>query len=196
MARPRTFDEDETLDRVVDLFWSQGYQATSLQDLIATTGLPKGSLYNAFGDKRALFDKALDRYCRGVESKMRSLLESAPDAVVVDSWLDFLSRDLRTDAHPRGCMAMQTGAELGPHDEEIRARLAEHRKCLFELLKGATERAQAASALRSDLTPAEIAEALWTFAAGLQTQNRRGLTPGEIRRQTQSIACLIGAKRA
>ena len=62
MARPREFDEGAVLDAAVLCFWKQGYEATSVRDLVAHTGITAASLYNAFGDKRALYEKALDHY--------------------------------------------------------------------------------------------------------------------------------------
>ena len=61
MARPREFDEGAVLDAAA-CFWKQGYEATSVRDLVAQTGITAASLYNAFGDKRALYQKALDHY--------------------------------------------------------------------------------------------------------------------------------------
>lgn len=62
MARPRAFDPDTALEDIMNLFWERGYEATSLQDIEAATGLNKQSLYRAFGDKRAMYLKALDLY--------------------------------------------------------------------------------------------------------------------------------------
>jgi TetR/AcrR family transcriptional repressor of nem operon len=62
MARPREFDEIAVLEAAVDCFWKRGYEATSIRDLAASTGLSAPSLYNAFGDKRTLYAKALERY--------------------------------------------------------------------------------------------------------------------------------------
>ena len=65
MARPREFDEGAVLDAAVLCFWAQGYEATSVKDLVEHTGITAASLYNAFGDKRAIYQKALDRYVEG-----------------------------------------------------------------------------------------------------------------------------------
>jgi TetR/AcrR family transcriptional repressor of nem operon len=62
MARPREFDEDAVLDAAVQCFWKQGYETTSVRDLVAQTGIAAASLYNAFGDKRSLYGRALDHY--------------------------------------------------------------------------------------------------------------------------------------
>ena len=75
MARPRTFDRDEVLDRAVQLFWTQGYERTSVQDLVDSMGIQRGSLYAAFGDKKHLFLEALDRYEQTFRGEMERLLD-------------------------------------------------------------------------------------------------------------------------
>ena len=65
MARPREFDEGVVLDAAVLCFWNRGYEATSVKDLVERTGITAASLYNAFGDKRAIYERALDRYVEG-----------------------------------------------------------------------------------------------------------------------------------
>src|ERR1700759_4129063 len=63
MARPRGFDEDEVLDRALSTFWEHGYEGTSIDELVAATGLGRASLYGAFGDKEQIFARAVERYC-------------------------------------------------------------------------------------------------------------------------------------
>ncbi len=62
MARPRQFDEEKVIESLMNVFWEKGYQATSMQDLVAASGLLKGSLYGAFGDKHAMYLAALKHY--------------------------------------------------------------------------------------------------------------------------------------
>jgi TetR/AcrR family transcriptional repressor of nem operon len=69
MARPKTFDENATLDAAIDCFWQRGYAATSMRDLTEAMGIGGPSLYNAYGGKRELFVRALERY---LDRSMRS----------------------------------------------------------------------------------------------------------------------------
>ncbi|MDQ1500994.1 MAG: TetR/AcrR family transcriptional regulator, transcriptional repressor for nem operon, partial [Actinomycetota bacterium] len=78
MARPRGFDERQVLQAARDEFWSCGYAATSIDDVAAATGLGKGSLYGAFGDKHALFLRVFDDYCTDTVNAVRGALEG-PD---------------------------------------------------------------------------------------------------------------------
>ena len=83
-GRPRTFDPDQVLEKAMQLFWSQGYETTSLQDLLLATGLSKSSLYESFGNQQSLFEAAFTRYFDRRAKQMRERLEQA------DSPLDFI----------------------------------------------------------------------------------------------------------
>src|SRR5210317_1187307 len=74
VGRPRGFDEAKVLDAAMEVFWRKGYESTSLADLLEATGLHKGSLYQAFGDKHTLFISALRRYLEGMRSRKNVLL--------------------------------------------------------------------------------------------------------------------------
>ena len=76
-GRPREFDTDDVLEAAMQCFWSNGYESTSLADLVAATGLHKGSLYQAFGDKHSLFIRSLKRYLSDVRAQKTAMLAAA-----------------------------------------------------------------------------------------------------------------------
>src|SRR5262244_3233124 len=98
MPRPRLFDEDEVLERAMRTFWAKGYRDTSVEDLVAVTGVRAGSLYNAFpGGKHALFLAALDRYSRlVVPVKLGELAEETAGVPEIRAYFDGLVADLTT----------------------------------------------------------------------------------------------------
>jgi TetR/AcrR family transcriptional regulator, transcriptional repressor for nem operon len=120
MARPRQFDEEAVRDAAIRCFWSRGYEATSIKDLIEETGITAASLYNAFGDKRALFRKALDHYiASGIDERIRRF-ESLPPREAIQAFLEeIVSRSL-TDREHKGCMVVNSALELAPHDTQFR----------------------------------------------------------------------------
>jgi TetR/AcrR family transcriptional repressor of nem operon len=124
MARPREFDEADVLDAAVACFWSRGYEATSVRDLIETTGLTGASLYNAFGDKRALFRAALDRYVETSIGERIRRCEALPPREAISAFFDeILSRSLKDRQH-KGCMLVNSALEIAPHDAEFRRIIA------------------------------------------------------------------------
>ena len=124
MARPREFDSDEVLARAVRLFWAKGYDGTSLDQLDRATGLNRGSLYNAFGDKRQLYLAALDHYGRNEIVAGVRLLESGGPAPVALAKLFFgVAKAVEAGAGRDGCLLCNAAVERAPHDPEVEARV-------------------------------------------------------------------------
>jgi TetR/AcrR family transcriptional regulator, transcriptional repressor for nem operon len=95
MARPREFEEETVLDAAMRCFWDRGYQATSVRDLVNKTGITGASLYNAFGDKRALYRKALDRYVdRSIADRLQRCAKLAPREAIGAFFAEILKRSL------------------------------------------------------------------------------------------------------
>jgi TetR/AcrR family transcriptional repressor of nem operon len=125
MARPREFDEGVVLDAAVLCFWSRGYEATSIKDLVETTGIAAASLYNAFGDKRAIYEKALDRYVDGsVAGRIRRCEALAPRQAIDAFFEEILQRSLG-DRGRKGCMLVNAALEVAPHDPAFRKIVSE-----------------------------------------------------------------------
>lgn len=174
IGRPRSFDEGETLDRVIALFWCRGFESTSYSDLEAATGLHRQSLRYAFGDKAELFRRALDRYARRKTSDILSALEEgdSPLAGVAEAF-----RIWARDAGANGCLVVNTLAEKGPSDLVAldTARLATSR--LHEGFEAAFRKAQSRGEIRSDVPPALLAAQAVAIGDGLMVHCRgRALT--------------------
>jgi TetR/AcrR family transcriptional repressor of nem operon len=119
MGRPYEFDREETLSKAMDLFWEKGYKATSIQDLVDKMGIKRGSIYNTFGDKHALFIAAVEYYAEEVTSKTIEVLES-PGSPLENIKLFFESIvNTPSDRKTRGCLISNTVVELAPHDEKV-----------------------------------------------------------------------------
>jgi TetR/AcrR family transcriptional repressor of nem operon len=119
MARPREFEERAVLAAAVRCFWARGYEATSVRDLVEETGLTAASLYNAFGDKRSLYRKALEYYVDdSVAARIGRCRELPPRDAIVGFFDDILARSLG-DPERKGCMLVNAALELAPHDAEF-----------------------------------------------------------------------------
>ena len=114
MARPRKFVEDQVIAAARDQFWTHGYGGTSLDDLVAVTGLGRGSLYGAIGDKHTIFMRALDEYSTStmaaVRAELRDSAQSAYDRLV--GHIRGMARANATDSKRRGCLTAKSAAEL------------------------------------------------------------------------------------
>lgn len=123
MARPREFDEDAVLDAAMRCFWVHGYEGTSVRHLIAATSLTGASLYNAFGDKRSLYEAALDRYIDGsVAERIRLCRSLAPFDAIHAFFADIVERSLADPDH-KGCMLVNAVLEVAPHDPGFRDKV-------------------------------------------------------------------------
>lgn len=124
MARPREFDEDAVLDVAIGCFWKRGYQATSIRDLIDETGITGASLYNAFGDKRALFGRVFDRYVEEtVAARIRRCERLPPREAISTFFAEVLKRSL-TDREHKGCMIVNSALDVAPHDPDFRITIS------------------------------------------------------------------------
>lgn len=124
MARPRAFDRDQVLDRAVEVFWSHGYDRTSVQDLVDSMGIQRGSLYAAFGDKHQLFLEALDRYEERFYQDMRELLAKADSAEEgIRGVFEAVLRDCACDDGTKGCFITNAAVALADSDPDTGARV-------------------------------------------------------------------------
>lgn len=137
-GRPREFDIDEALDKALRVFWTRGFSATSLSDLTEATGVGRTGLYAAFGDKEAIFLKALDLYMDIAYADCEAMLDAEPNArKAIENYLLFLARYFTTPGNPYSCMlinSVQEGTGLSAKIEEhvtkiyMRVQEAVHRR--------------------------------------------------------------------
>lgn len=136
MARPRSFDPDEVLDLARDVFWKNGFQGTSLDDITAATGLSKPSLYAAFGDKNALFLNILERYHARIVAHAERVINDGPSArEAIQRWLTGFVPRCSGVKGSRGCLSVNISAESVFAEKEIRSRVEAFNRRLEELLR-------------------------------------------------------------
>jgi TetR/AcrR family transcriptional repressor of nem operon len=125
MARPRGFEESAVLDAVTRAFWAGGYEGTSTRDIVGRTGLTQSSLYNAFGDKRAMFRQALDHYLANTLRERIARLERnpSPERAVAAFFWELLERSFADPLH-RGCLLVNSVLEIQREDAELAALVA------------------------------------------------------------------------
>ncbi|MFE2353632.1 TetR/AcrR family transcriptional regulator [Streptomyces parvulus] len=198
MARPRKFDEDRVIRAVCDEFWDKGYAATSLEDLLRVSGLGKGSLYGAFGDKRSLFLLVLRHYDDANLLSLRKRLESASrGADLVREFVLGPASDPTGAAARRGCLLANSNAELATSDPEVAAEARRSYDAITAILTEALERARREGDLAPDEDPAETARAALVAQLGLLTLGRTGMDIGILTAAAQSaLARLLRAPLA
>ena len=182
MARPCEFDRLEVLDKAMALFWRQGYEATSVQDLVDATGINRASMYNAFGDKHGLFVSAVDRYLETITSKRVALLETpgSPKAAIEAYFYDLLEFSLGPGRR-LGCLLTNSVVERAPRDSELDRKFATTLERLENRFLGLLERGQDLGEISSRRDPAALAHFLLGSLTGLRVLARGGADEDTLR---------------
>ena len=168
MARPRAFNEEEVIDKAVEVFWAKGYEATSMQDLIDAMGIQRGSLYGTFGGKQNLFLKSLKRYSVTVVKKLLEILESKPSAVEsIELFFSQLVEHLLTAGELRSCLVTNSAIERGLRDEETKQLVLQLLNALENGFYKTLLRAKENGELSTDLDLKMVANYLTSSMQGL-----------------------------
>ncbi|CAN5730003.1 TetR/AcrR family transcriptional regulator [soil metagenome] len=175
MPRPLTFDPDTVLDQVVQLFWEQGYRATSVQDLVTATGLNRSSLYHHFGGKDDLFAAALQHYVTHYSAERLAVLQqqgSVTEALraYFDDLVDFSSGV----GKGLGCLLTNTAAEVAPHDARTRATLADRFAEIRTVFENLLNRGQAEGEVTADKDTKALANFFLGTVQGVRVLARTG----------------------
>jgi TetR/AcrR family transcriptional repressor of nem operon len=170
VPRIREFDTDAAERAAMELFWEQGYEATSVDDLVARLGIGRGSLYAAFGSKHALYLKALDRYrCEQMGGALAALDDpAAPLKPTLRRFFAALVEDSLGEPPRRGCFMVNATTERAACDAAVAARVRENATALEQTLERAVRGAQARGEVPSDKNARALARFLVMAVQGLR----------------------------
>ncbi len=173
MARPRSFDDDEVVDRAMDAFWTNGYARTSPAQLAEATGVGKGSLYNAFGSKRQLFDRAFARYdTAGAAFAAEFLARPGSTKQRVGAFLRFLVDTDLDGPVRRGCLVVNTVVEFAGQDDAAVGAAHTAARHTIDVLAARLDQGRRDGDVRADLDPQAGAEFLMNTIAGLRIMTK------------------------
>lgn len=175
----------------MQLFWSRGYEAVSLADLLDATGLSKSSLYATFGSKHAMFLAAFDLYRASRKHDMDLVLSQPRGRDGIDAFFRMIVHDLRSPAQGSGCMSINQAVELAPHDPEVQRRVETDFALIETGLRAAVERGQADESIQTTRPPHELAQLLVLAFPGLQVMVRAGLDPARVDRTLEQLLSLL-----
>jgi AcrR family transcriptional regulator len=179
LGRPREFDPDEALEKAMHLFWSKGYEGTSLSDLTEALGINRPSLYATFGNKEELFRRACERYGERADHLEKACARpTAREAVET-----FLYGAADHMAHPEhaGCMLVTSCLAGSDESEGARRVLSEARRASVEHWRARFERARQEGELPPDTEPAALAHYVMAISHGMTVHARGGATREELR---------------
>jgi len=175
MNRARTFEPSTTLSQVVELFSSKGYSETSMEDIVQTTGVSRYGLYGTFGNKRELFEQALEQYAEGMgKQSFLRLLEPGASIDHIRSIFDDRVADMCCAEEHKGCLFIHTAMELAPQDEELRGVLQRLMKRMSKAFAIGLDSAKGRGEVAKDVDVDAAGELLTSTMFGLAVLGRTG----------------------
>jgi TetR/AcrR family transcriptional repressor of nem operon len=191
MVGVRQFDEQEMIATALDVFWRKGLHDATMQDLAAATGVQRGSLYNAYGDKEAIFQRAFDQYAgQLMDSCGQALSEGDDIAARLRNFLDLLIVNMTSGSPPRGCLTTRTALDGAISSAAVRQRvqgvLTRLEQLVSKAISSAPDKRLAANANR-------LARVVVTFTRGLAVMERAGYTRKQLRESAVTfVDALVG----
>ncbi|MEW2545331.1 TetR family transcriptional regulator [Streptomyces sp. NPDC047002] len=192
MARPRKFEEEAAVAAARTAFRRTGYAGTSLSDLVEATGLGKGSLYNAFGDKEEIFERAFDGYCAEADAATDEAFRRAAGLAAALGYLDQVTGDTIADREHVGCMISKATAELAVSSEAVVERASRTLHHVEDRLACSLARARDDGEIDKDTDPRDLARLLLAVTRGIEALGKAGYSAEELRSVESAAARVLG----
>lgn len=169
MPRTKQFNEEEILNKAMELFWEKGFHATSIQDLVFHLGINRASLYDTFGGKEELFNKAFQRYRNLSGCTLTELFNTETSVKKGFRMLFFKAIEaVKTNPDHKGCFVVNTTTELLPGDDAIKKALMENKAYVEQLFISHIKSGIKRGEISADKNPESIGMMLFALYSGLQ----------------------------
>jgi TetR/AcrR family transcriptional repressor of nem operon len=178
MARPKEFNKDDVVDKAINVFWSKGFEATSMQDLVNAMGINRGSIYDTFGNKAGLFDVAISRY--QIDAPSQRLLNNANTGnprEEIEYYFNSLLDKHNCSNGQRGCLITNSIAELANRKEGIATHFKTYFRNLEDALYTLIKRGQETGEITPWREARALARSLLASAQGLTVVSK--VNPGQ-----------------
>jgi TetR/AcrR family transcriptional repressor of nem operon len=175
MARTKEFNEDQALDKAIEIFWHKGYNGTSAQDLVTHLGLSRSSLYDTFGDKQKLFAQSLQRYQKNAQNQIVDLLEQSDN--IKETLRDIFKQaviESLEDRITKGCFMVNSSVELAMHDEEIAKIVKNNSQIMEEVFTKAVQKGQDSGNISKTNSARVLARSIFNTYSGIRVLARTG----------------------
>ncbi|MFI8964890.1 TetR/AcrR family transcriptional regulator [Streptomyces sp. NPDC053493] len=194
MARTKEFDPDAALQGALELFWSRGYEATTMADLVEHLGIGRASVYATFGSKHELYMRALERYLETRDPLIVSELSAPGPALPAVRALvrRFAAEAGAEESRLNGCFVTNSAAELAPRDAAVARRVELSWEQVETLLHSALSRARAQGELAEERDPRALARMLLVLLQGLRVVGKASSDPARVRDAAEQALALLG----
>jgi AcrR family transcriptional regulator len=198
VPRPRKFDEARVLELSREQFWATGFAGTRMDEIAQATGLGKGSLYGAFGDKEALFHRVFDEWCTAIVEVAEERLSGPDDAGAFErlaAYVQLMVANTVADTGRRGCLMAKGTAELAQHDPVIAARSAQTMTALQLLLGTQIRAAQRHGDLDGGADADQLAVLLLVVLRGMEAVGKAGLDAQSLTGLGDTVLAVLPRRR-
>ncbi len=169
MARTKDFDENEVLVKAMNLFWSRGYNTTSMEDLVVGLGISRSSLYDTYTDKHTLFIKALENYQLTSTAKIQEMVNHpGPAKETVRKLIDMVTDGLLSGRQRKGCFLVNAGVEVGPHDKEVNSLVCRNDQQMEDIFYQVIQKGKKAGEIKNPQDARTLAKFIFNTVKGLQ----------------------------
>ena len=192
MARTRQFDERQALQAAMLVFWEKGYDGTSINDLEQAMGLNRTSIYNAFGNKGALFERVMTCYKESVMAELFARLDSAPNIREGIRRMLNGALDIHFDEdNPGGCLVVLSVMESGQHDDQSISAMQQTMQELKSVLQSRISKARKNGELANDIDPGATATTIATTMAGMMVMGKANMSKASLKKTINQILGLL-----
>jgi TetR/AcrR family transcriptional repressor of nem operon len=175
MARTKDFDEDEVLTRAMNLFWSRGYNATSMEDLVSGLGISRSSLYDTYTDKHSLFIKALENYQQmGYTKLQETASHPGPAKETIRKLIEMATEGLLAGKQQKGCFMLNAGVEVAPHDREVKNLVHRNDQLMGEMFFQIIQRGKKNGEIKNRRDARALSSFFLNTVKGLQVTAKSG----------------------
>jgi TetR/AcrR family transcriptional regulator, transcriptional repressor for nem operon len=174
MPRNKAFQEEEVLERAMQVFWKKGYNATSMEDLVTGMGINRASLYDTFGDKKQLFLKILAFYQNQSNRNINALMalkKPSPKAQLI-AFVEFLMDESLESQEPRGCLLANATSEMALLDADICQFVTNNVHSFEKTFENLIQEGQALGEFKANISPQYAATFLSNFLYGIRTVSK------------------------
>ena len=192
MPKLKLFDENEVLNKATELFWKKGYHATSIADLVSFLGINRGSLYDTYGGKKELFDKAFQLYRDNNTNAVTTFLESQNEVKIgFRKLFEMGINEAITDKDQKGCFVVNTTTELIPGEEEMLKRIQNNKKVFESIFYAFLLKGQQNGEIPKSKNIKNISSLFYTFYNGLKVVAKVETDPNELMKSVDEMLMLL-----
>lgn len=191
MPRLKAFDVDGALEKAGETFWTNGFEATSMTELLESMGIQKGSFYATYGSKREAYLRALEQYTRARYEQLVARIDGLGPVHALRALFEWFTADCTGDAGHRGCMIINCALELAHADDEAQSIVQRNFKSYERLFLNLIAEGQESGDIDASLDAPATAKSMMAIVIGMRVFARSGSPKSTIEALAHQAVALV-----